>query len=122
MTLAALVVDLATWWLILGAVVAVAFLGFGLDRIDEDARGAYAFRPLLIPGVLLIWPLVLWRWVVLETGRDDVEARYRPPRDVHLPVAIVMAAALGFAIVAGLAVRQNWPDQIEPQKIDEAVR
>ena len=25
--------------------------------------GAYAFRPLLLPGLALLWPLVLWRWV-----------------------------------------------------------
>ncbi|MDU8943756.1 hypothetical protein [Ovoidimarina sediminis] len=58
---AALLVGIAEWWLILGAVVAAVFLLFGIDRVDEDARGAYAFRPLLVPGVLLIWPLVLWR-------------------------------------------------------------
>ena len=49
-------------WLIRGAVLAVVFLTIGIDRIDEDARGAYVFRPLLVPGILLIWPLVAWRW------------------------------------------------------------
>ncbi len=45
-----------------GGAVAVAFLIFGLDRIDPAARGAYTFRPLLVPGVVLLWPLVLVLW------------------------------------------------------------
>lgn len=117
---AAFVVDLAGWWLTIGAVIAVPFLLFGIDRIDEDAEGAYAFRPLLIPGVMLIWPLVLWRWMRLETGADRNIARYRPPRAVHLPVAFVMAGALVFAVIAGLAVRQDWPDDIAPEQLSEA--
>ena len=46
----------------IGAIVAIAFLAFGLDQIDPSARGAYAFRPLLAPGAILIWPFLLWRW------------------------------------------------------------
>ena len=56
MSNAALIIDIAGWWLIAGAIVAALFLTIGMDRIDEDARGAYMFRPLLIPGVMLIWP------------------------------------------------------------------
>ena len=49
----------------LGAGVAAAFLLFGIERVDPAARGAYAFRPLLVPGLMLLWPLVLCRWRVL---------------------------------------------------------
>lgn len=49
-----------------GIVVAAVFLTLGIDRIDDGARGAYAFRPLLIPGIVLLWPLVLVRWYALE--------------------------------------------------------
>ena len=48
---------------------AAGFLIFGLDRIDEDARGSYAFRPLLVPGLILLWPLVAIRWAILERLR-----------------------------------------------------
>ena len=120
MSAAAFLVDLAGWWLILGAVVAAAFLLFGIDRIDGDARGAYAFRPLLVPGILLIWPLVLLRWYRLETDTDRWADRYRPPREVHLPVAVIFAAALAFAILAGFAVRQDWPADIAPERLSEA--
>lgn len=117
--LATFILELAGWWLIFGAFVAVVFLLIGVDRIDEDARGAYAFRPLMIPGILLIWPLVLWRWMRLETGTDKWAARYRPPRNVHLPVSVILAIWLGFAVIAGFAVRQSWPDQIAPVLLEE---
>ena len=45
-----------------GLLVGLAFLVFGLSRHDPAAVGAYAFRPLLLPGLMLFWPLVLRRW------------------------------------------------------------
>jgi hypothetical protein len=45
-----------------GLAVGLGFLAFGIDRTDPAARGAYAFRPLLLPGMVLLWPLVLRRW------------------------------------------------------------
>ncbi len=56
-------------WATPGLIVAIAFLAVGIDRIDYAAVDAYAFRPLLIPGILLLWPLVLWRWAVLARRR-----------------------------------------------------
>ena len=43
----------------------MAFLLVGLDRIDPVARGAYGFRPLLLPGLVLLWPWVVLRWARL---------------------------------------------------------
>lgn len=60
-----LIVDGAAAYGLAGLVVACAFLFLGLDRLDPAARGAYAFRPLLLPGLVLLWPLVLLRWAVL---------------------------------------------------------
>jgi hypothetical protein len=62
---AAIIVDCATAWLAIGIVVGVAFLFLGIDRIDPAAHGSYAFRPLLLPGLVLLWPFVAWRWFVL---------------------------------------------------------
>lgn len=116
MTAAGLLV-LAKGWLWIGAAVAAVFLLWGIDRIDANARGAHVFRPLLVPGILLIWPLVLWRWVVLETGRDDWRARHRPPRAGHAAAAVALAFGLVVAIGLGLAARQHWPDHIAPERI-----
>lgn len=54
----------ATLYGAVGFGVGVAFLFFGLERCEPAARGAYGFRPLLLPGLMLLWPLVLWRWAV----------------------------------------------------------
>jgi len=111
------IVWLVQIWLTAGAVVAALFLIVGIDQIDDDARGAYVFRPLLVPAVLLIWPLVLWRWFVLETGRDQWAARHRPPRRQHLVVAVGMALLISFSMIAGLSARQIWPGEIAPQQL-----
>ena len=107
-------------WMTIGAVIALVFLTIGIDRIDEDAQGAYAFRPLLVPALLVIWPLVLWRWFVLETGNDKWEKRYKAPRNAHFWVAIIFALSIPSIIVLGLAQRQTWPADFTPQQISEA--
>jgi hypothetical protein len=54
-----------TIWQAFGVVVGVAFLSLGIDRIDPAARGSYAFRPLLLPDFVLLWPLIALRWYSL---------------------------------------------------------
>jgi hypothetical protein len=60
--MAAAIVQCVTIWLAIGLVVGVAFLFLGIDRIDPAARGSHAFRPLLLPGLILLWPFVALRW------------------------------------------------------------
>ncbi|GAB4537528.1 MAG: hypothetical protein Tsb0019_38700 [Roseibium sp.] len=71
MQTAAFLIDIGRYYLVAGAVVAAAFLVIGIDRVDPSARGSYAFRPLLVPGICLIWPLVLYRWARLEKHGGD---------------------------------------------------
>ena len=104
-------------WGVIGALVAVPFLTFGIDRLDEDARGAYVFRPLLIPGILLIWPFILWRWYVLADGKDEWSHRYKPRRASHQWFAFIMPIAILVIITAGLSVRQTWPTDIAPVQL-----
>lgn len=94
--------------------VALAFLTIGIDRIDEDAREAYVFRPLLIPGILVIWRLVLWRWDLYETGTGPWPARYDPPRKSDLGVGLILPIGIVVNIGTGLLVRQTWPADFEP--------
>lgn len=104
-------------WCSIGAIIALVFLTIGIDRIDEDAQGAYVFRLLLIPAILLIWPLVLWRWFILETNSDKWQNRHQPPRHAHFWVAIIFAVTIPAIIIIGLSVRQTWPTNFEPQKL-----
>jgi len=119
MTAADTILAFAQLWGVVGAAIALAFLTIGIDRIDEDAREAYVFRPLLIPAILLIWPLVLWRWWVLETGRDQWARRHRPPRAAHLKVAVVMAVLVPAILITALAQRQDWPADIAPLRLGQ---
>ncbi|WP_299699177.1 hypothetical protein [uncultured Tateyamaria sp.] len=114
----ALVMAMQTWGMI-GALVAAVFLTIGIDRIDEDARGAYVFRPLLIPGVLLIWPIVLWRWWQIETERAAWANRYRPVRASYGLAIIAMSIGILIIVIAGLSVRQTWPADIAPVQLTE---
>jgi hypothetical protein len=49
-----------------GGVVALAFALVGIDRVDEAAHGAWLVRLVLLPGLILLWPVVLGRWIALE--------------------------------------------------------
>ncbi|MEM8878416.1 MAG: hypothetical protein AAGD23_11175 [Pseudomonadota bacterium] len=53
-----------------GGAVALLFLLFGIERTEPAARGAVTFRPLIVPGIVLLWPLVVGRWYILarQTG------------------------------------------------------
>ncbi|MEM9872026.1 MAG: hypothetical protein AAF822_12280 [Pseudomonadota bacterium] len=104
-------------WGIIGAAVAAVFLTIGIDRIDEDARGAYVFRPLLIPGVLMIWPLVLWRWWQIEAEAAPWAARYRPVRASYGAAVIAMSLGIVVIVGLGLSVRQTWPADAAPVQL-----
>jgi len=119
MTVAEALVRLVEVWGLIGAAVAIAFLTFGLNQIDADARGAIGFRPLLVPGVLVLWPLVLWRWWVLATGRDVWALRHRPPRRSHGVVAVVMAFLLAVTLALSFSIRQTWPADVAPVQLEE---
>jgi len=117
MDIAQTLITAATLWLWVSAAVALVFLGWGIDRIDADARGAYLFRPLLIPGVLLLWPLVLHRWWQIEAEASPWMARYRPVRSAHPAAALAMCAAMALLLAFGLGARQEWPAHITPVQI-----
>jgi hypothetical protein len=54
-----------------GGTVALVFVLLGFDRVDAAARGAWLVRPLLVPGLVLLWPVLLARWIVLERRRGQ---------------------------------------------------
>ncbi len=114
MDVSALIITALGLWGYLGLAVAIAFLVIGIDRVDPNARGAYFFRPLLIPGIVVLWPLVVWRWYRLEQGIDPWPLRYRAPVRAHGVVAVVLALLLPAIFLGSLALRQTWPENVEP--------
>ena len=122
MTTAGLLVWMASLWLYAGAIVAILFLLFGIGRIDESARGSFTFRPLLVPGILLLWPLVLWRWWLLETNWDPATVHYRAVRRLHGWVWLVLGVAIPALLIVALVSRQDWPEGAQPIKLEAAAR
>lgn len=93
----------------IGLAVAVVFLAWGLDRIDAKGHGAWMFRPLLVPGVILIWPLVLWRWQVLARDSDNLQNRHRPPLSGQRILGLTLVLAIPVIVVGALLLRQDGP-------------
>ena len=47
----------------IGFVFACLFVSFGVSKIDPAAKGmALKVRLLILPGVMLLWPLMLIKW------------------------------------------------------------
>ena len=101
-----MLVEIWTW---AGLAVTAVFLTVGMDRVEPNARSSFVFRPLLIPRTVILWPLVLWRWWVLETGRDAPLARHRPPRAWHRRFWTVFSVLIPLILISGLVLRQDGP-------------
>ena len=57
-------------YLLAGFLFGVAFVTRGVSRIDPAARGtSAAFRLLILPGSVVLWPLLAGKWVTRERTR-----------------------------------------------------
>lgn len=57
-------VELLAAYCLLGLLFAIPFVIVGVGRIDPAARSApWAFRLLILPGTVALWPLLAWRWL-----------------------------------------------------------
>lgn len=117
--MAATILLIAKIYLGVGLIVSAVFAFWGVDRIEPNARGAWVFRPLIVPGVTLLWPLVLWRWRQLERGEDACR-RHRPPRRGQDALALVLAVAIPAVLITGLLVRQDGPNERPATRLDVA--
>ncbi|MEL6328191.1 MAG: hypothetical protein AAFR38_00900 [Planctomycetota bacterium] len=62
----------ATWVLLLlgiyvalGLLAGLAFVLMGAARVDPATRGTgWAFKLLILPGCVALWPLMVGRWVM----------------------------------------------------------
>jgi hypothetical protein len=49
---------------LIGIAFAPLFLSIGIRRVDEHSIGAtLGFHIIILPGVIALWPLLLYRWV-----------------------------------------------------------
>lgn len=113
------IIMLGSFYLYISGAVATVFLLFGLGRIDENAQEAWVFRPLLIPGVLLIWPLVIWRWIVLQRGEEKLD-RHRMPRIQQERMQLAFVIVLPVILLVAMTSRQD-PASLAAPVLLEAV-
>lgn len=72
MLVAQIIVWIATAYLGFGLLFGVAFVIAGAGRLDPHAKaGTWGFKILILPGSVLLWPLLLPRW--LAGGRQPAE-------------------------------------------------
>jgi hypothetical protein len=54
---------------VIGSLVAVLFVVFGISRVMPRASVTPGARLLLLPGAVALWPLVLARWLRSGSSR-----------------------------------------------------
>jgi hypothetical protein len=79
---ALLVVRAVEVYLAVGVIFALAFVSFGIARVDPSAAGSSVwFRMLVVPGAVALWPLLLSRWVRGKTAPEECNAHRRAARE-----------------------------------------
>lgn len=69
MTMATILVSLAGIYLLIGVVFAVPFVLKGAARIDASAKAStWGFRVMIFPGCVMLWPVLLRRWLAVGKG------------------------------------------------------
>ncbi len=64
MAAAELIVNLLGIYTAIGVAFGVAFVAAGIGRVDPVAKGStVGFKFIVLPGVALLWPLLLKRWL-----------------------------------------------------------
>jgi len=64
MFIVAVIFTLVAVYLIAGLAFAIPFVTKGVTQIDEGAAGSkWGFRIIIIPGVMVFWPLLLRKWM-----------------------------------------------------------
>ena len=70
-----MVLLLLALYLLLGFIFAIAFLIKGVTVVDEGAHGSSTgFRIIILPGVILLWPVLLKKWINAKPTSHDEAA------------------------------------------------
>lgn len=114
---AELILAMAGGYALAGLVVGIAFLLFGIERCDAAAIGAHGFRPLLLPGLALFWPLVIRRW---KASAAPAIPGLPGPR-LHLGLWLALALLLP-ALLLGAAALCPGTSADAPLRLSQAAR
>ena len=63
-------------YLLVGAVFVIPFLLIGLTKVDGSAhRGTVGFKIIIVPGVIVFWPVLLSKWIQRDNHGDTKAQR-----------------------------------------------
>ena len=66
---------IAAIYLLGGVLFVIPFLMNGLEKIDEGAHGStIGFKIIIIPGVIVFWPVLLSKWMKSNLNHGDTKA------------------------------------------------
>ena len=58
-------------YLVLGVLFVIPFLVKGITKVDEGAHGGtIGFKIIIIPGVIVFWPVLLNKW--MKAGKEKM--------------------------------------------------
>lgn len=68
-----LIAEIVLWvfgfYLLIGLAVGVPFVWRGVNKVDAAAQGtSVTFRLVILPGCVVLWPLILQRWLHAQKG------------------------------------------------------
>ncbi len=71
-----LVLIIVLIYLMLGVLFVIPFLLKGLTKVDEGAHGGtIGFKIIIVPGVIVFWPVLLKKWMRNLEHRDTKSRR-----------------------------------------------
>ncbi len=114
LTAAYIVIALAAAYLATGLIVGSIFLLGPIERREPGSRGSYAFRALLLPGMALLWPLVLKRWQTPAPTTGNLGHGRR-----HGAAWIVVTLMLLLVLAAAFAQRGSMPRDFAPIRLGQ---
>jgi TM2 domain-containing membrane protein YozV len=74
MLISAILITIAIY-LATGLLFALFFLTKGVNKIDTGAIGSgWGFRIIILPGTIVLWPLLLNKWIKTKKVQHDKTA------------------------------------------------
>lgn len=90
-----------------------------LPRLDESADGAtWGFHVLVSPGLVALWPVMLWKWMRRRAGADahgcpDAMVSAMRIRRTQFLFIKLLAVTLPLLVAAAIAARTAPPPPVE---------
>jgi hypothetical protein len=80
--IATIILIIALGYLSLGVLFAIPFLLKGITKVNEDSHGStIGFKIIIIPGVIVFWPVLLKKW--MKTNHETLDVSRENINDVH---------------------------------------